>query len=73
MGDRLLAARGQDDLLLYDRGFPSYSLFALHQARGVPVCMRVRLKSGEVEVLATSLRDTQRYPAHLFKDLYTKR
>lgn len=123
LAERLLAARGQDDLLLYDRGFPSYALFALHQARGVPVCMRlprrfhpavdafiedgsidheitltpsakqrrdaqaleieaepvtlrlvrVRLKSGEVEVLATSLRDTQRYPAHLFKDLYAKR
>ena len=24
-------------------------------------------------MLATSLRDTQRYPAHLFKDLYAKR
>ena len=123
LAERLLAGRNQDDLLLYDRGFPSYSLFALHQARGVPVCMRlprrfhpaveafigngaaeheitliptakqrkdaqalgiepepvtlrlvcVRLKSGEVEVLATSLRDTQSYPAHLFKDLYAKR
>ena len=123
LAERLLAGRNQDDLLLYDRGFPSYALFALHQARGVPVCMRlprrfhpdvdafigngaaeheitliptakqrkdaqalgiepepvtlrlvcVRLKSGEVEVLATSLRDTQRYPAHLFKDLYAKR
>ena len=39
--ERLLAGRNQDDLLLYDRGFPSYSLFALHQARGVPVCMRL--------------------------------
>ena len=105
LAERLLAGRNQDDLLLYDRGFPSYALFALHQARGVPVCMRlprrfhpdvdafigngaaeheitliptakqrkdaqalgiepepvtlrlvcVRLKSGEVEVLATSL------------------
>ena len=49
------------------------------QALGIepePVTLRllcVRLKSGEVEVLATSLRDTQRYPAHLFKDLYAKR
>ena len=123
LAERLLLARTQDDLLLYDRGFPSYALFALHQAQQVPVCMRlprgfhaaadqfftdsrseyeitlipnakqrkdaqalgidtvpvvlrlvrVRLKSGEIEVLATSLRDTERFPAHLFKDLYAKR
>ena len=41
LAKRLLAGRNQDDLLLYDRGFPSYALFALHQARGVPVCMRL--------------------------------
>lgn len=123
LAERLLMTRSRDDLLLYDRGFPSYALFALHQAQQVPVCMRlprgfhaaadafftgralegeitltptakqrqdaqalsieavpvvlrlvrVRLKSGEIEVLATSLRDTERYPAHLFKDLYAKR
>ncbi len=123
LAERLLGDREASDLLLYDRGFPSYAMFALHQARKVPVCMRlprrfnrqvdqfiddgdsereitltpashqrkdaralgieampvtlrlvrVRLKSDEIEVLATSLRDNQRYPAHLFKELYAKR
>ncbi|WP_459874053.1 IS4 family transposase, partial [Endothiovibrio diazotrophicus] len=128
MGERFLAERllqhfGPQDLVLYDRGFPSFPLFALHLARGIPVCMRmpkgfnarvkafiasnrrernivltpntearkvcafldvptdpitlrlvrVRLKSGEIEVLATSLMDRTQYPWHLFKDLYHQR
>ena len=128
MGERFLAERllgylGPCDLVLYDRGFPSFPLFALHQARAIPVCMRmpkgfnaevrafvasnrpernivltpnaeakricaflevptdpitlrlvrVRLKSGEIEVLATSLMDRTQYPRHLFKDLYHQR
>ena len=32
--------------------------------------VRVELKSGEVEVLATSLLDTTDYPSHWFKKLY---
>lgn len=105
LAERLLPQRSVDDLLLYDRGFPSFAMFALHQALRVPFCMRltknyntevkrfiaeevaernivlqpnrdnlrecanlkipsmpvklrlirVRLKSGEIEVLATSL------------------
>lgn len=123
LAERLLNERQTDDLLLYDRGFPSFALFALHHARQVQVCMRlprnyhpavqqfiadgvverevifepthkqkkacqllkveaaplalrlvrVKLKSGDIEVLATSLRDTKQYPVHLFKDLYAKR
>ena len=128
MGERFLAERllqhfGPRDLVLYDRGFPSFPLFALHLTRGVPVCMRmpkgfnaqvksfiasnrpernlvlvpnaeakkicaylgvpadpitlrlvrVRLNSGEIEVLATSLMDRTHYPRHLFKDLYHHR
>lgn len=41
-----------------------------------PVTVRlvcVRLKSGEIEVLASSLIDSAIYPVHLFKDLYAKR
>lgn len=123
LAERLLPERQPDDLLLYDRGFPSFALFTLHRAKKIPVCMRlqrnyhptvkqfiadditerevtftptkkqcqdcqclgidaepvtlrlirVKLKSGEIEVLATSLLDTKAYPAHLFKDLYAKR
>ncbi len=46
------------------------------QARGLPTkaltvrLLRIELDSGEVEVLATSLLDTQLYPYSDFKDLY---
>ena len=123
LAERLLEERQSDDLLLYDRGFPAFALFALHQAKSLPTCMRlqrnyhpevkqfiednvvereitfqptkkmcqdcqclgidskpvtlrlvrVKLKSGDIEVLATTLLDTDTYPAHLFKDLYAKR
>ena len=123
LAERLLPQRSADDLLLYDRGFPSFVMFALHKFLQVPFCMRitknynpeieqfiadevvereiilqpnrdnlkecenlnipttpvkvrlirVRLKSGEIEVLATSLMDSEIYPTHLFKDLYAKR
>jgi len=123
LAERLLPQRSAQDLLLYDRGFPSFAMFALHNALNVPFCMRlpknyndevkrfiadgalerevvlrhnhnnrkdcgnldipetpvkvrlvrVHLKSGETEVLATSLLDAETYPAHLFKDLYAKR
>jgi hypothetical protein len=32
--------------------------------------VRVTLKSGETEVLATSLLDEAAFPTHVFKDLY---
>lgn len=35
--------------------------------------VRVVLKTGEVEVLATSLLDTKKYPTELFSELYWKR
>lgn len=35
--------------------------------------VRVRLKSGEDEFLVTSLLDAERYPLHLFSDLYARR
>ena len=123
LAERLLPHRSEDDLLLYDRGFPSFVMFAMHQSLRTPFCMRltknynpaveqfiadevsereivmhpnrgnlkecaiaeipsepvtvrlvrVRLKSGEVEVLATSLTDPELYPVHLFKDLYAQR
>jgi hypothetical protein len=123
LAERLLEHCSPGDLSLYDRGFPSFALFALHTARGSDFCarltktynaqvvdfvgsdaverivtlhpsptarkdcqalgiepkpvtlrlLRVPLSSGEIEVLATSLLDTQRFPAHLFKDLYARR
>lgn len=115
-----LAATGERDLLLYDRGYPAFWLFALHhqerrhfcarlsldfsrevtaflasgqksaivrfspgsaarkQCRddglsGVPIALRlirVQLKGGETEVLATSLLDEEAYPRTWFKRLY---
>lgn len=35
--------------------------------------LRVRLKTGEDEFLITSLLDAERYPHHLFRDLYARR
>jgi hypothetical protein len=118
-----LEAFRENDLVLFDRGYPALWLFALLQARGIHFCarldaglwgrtldliqhgtdelcyiaplgkraravcavagvslsalrlrvLRVRLESGEDEFLVTSLLDTQRYPHHLFRDLYARR
>jgi hypothetical protein len=115
-----LASTDAQDLLLYDRGYPAFWLFALHQLEQRAFCMRmplgfskeveafvasgvasavvtftsrgearrqcedyglpstplrirlvrVVLKSGEIEVLATSLLDEARWPTHHFKTLY---
>ena len=35
--------------------------------------IRVELSSGEIEILATSLHNTRKYPSKLFKELYFKR
>lgn len=35
--------------------------------------IRVELSSGEIEILATSLNNTRKYPSKLFKELYFKR
>jgi hypothetical protein len=118
-----LAVAEPGDLLIYDRGYPAFWLFALHLAAGIDFCMRlprssfaaadafwdsdapetvvtlipsaeqrracrdqgvaaepirvrlvrVRLKGGETEVLATSVLDAERIPARLFAQLYHKR
>ena len=125
IGERVLAGEylpgsAPDDLLLYDRGYPAFWLFALHlteqrhfcarvsrtfcsevkqfvatdapsavvtftpsdEARqhcrtyGLPSeplrlrLIRVRLKTGEEEILVTSLLDEERFPTILFKGLY---
>ena len=41
MAAKLLGTLGEHDLVLYDRGFPSRSLFAAHEQRGIPFCTRV--------------------------------
>jgi len=43
LAERLLAGRCSDDLLLYDRGFPSFAMMALHTQLAVPYCMRLPL------------------------------
>jgi len=121
-GEHLAATRA-DDLVLYDRGYPAFWLFALHTLEQRDFCMRVplgfsqevidfvasgamsatvtftpgaetrrqcadyglpsapltlrllrvTLKSGDTEVLATSLRDEAAFPTHVFKHLYRLR
>lgn len=41
LAERLLDTCSTNDILLYDRGFPSFALFALHQQRQVAFCMRL--------------------------------
>jgi hypothetical protein len=112
-----------DDLVLLDRGYPAFWLFALILEKNAQFCVRlklsgwtvvkrfvdsglseqsviiqptyaacqdcherelpiepftirlirVELEDGEVEVLATSLLDSQAYPVSLFKELYHQR
>lgn len=112
-----------DDLVLLDRGYPAFWLFALILEKKAQFCarmklsgwtvvkdfvasglseqivtlnptyaahkdclayqlpsepitirlIRVELDDGEVEVLATSLLDSQTYPVSLFKELYHRR
>lgn len=118
-----LAAAGRGDLIVYDRGYPAFWLFALHRAKQIDFCMRmprggfaevdaffqsdepsrlvtlsaspdqrracgdqqvcadaiklrlvrVRLKGGDTEVLATSVLDEQRIADRLFGELYRRR
>ena len=118
-GEHLLATE-HNDLLLYDRGYPAFWLFAYHyqeqrqfcarlpknfcteaqvflnseqksavvtlspgrEARkqcedyGLPTdpiqirLIKVKLNTGEIELLATSLLDAQAYPSPWFKRLY---
>ena len=115
-----LAATADNDLLVYDRGYPAFWLFALHHQENRHFCarmslgfsrevteflasgkksavvpfsagsearnqcrdyglpceplslrlLRVTLKGGETEVLATSLLDEDAYPTAWFKRLY---
>ncbi|MGM0677063.1 MAG: IS4 family transposase [Pseudomonadota bacterium] len=123
LAERLLSGLNTDDLALYDRGFPSFALFAAHRHAKVDFCarlsknfntqvcrfiasgqtetvihwtptakmrrdcaalevcdrpmelrlIRVALNDGQVEILATNLLDTEQYPIHLFKPLYSER
>ena len=120
--DHLQAAE-RGDLILYDRGYPAFWLFALHRAKQIDYCMRmprggfaevdaffasdapsavitlnasaqqrrdcrnqevsaeplrvrlvrVRLKGGETEVLATSVLDAERIEDRMFAQLYFRR
>lgn len=127
-GEREYAARHfaflcPSDLVLLDRGYPAFWLFALILAQGAHFCarmpvgvwnevdqfvasglreqvldlypcgvakqecqtrnlstqplrvrlVRIQLDSGEVEVLITSLLDSERYPYAVFKELYHRR
>ena len=128
VGERALAEQHiehltENDLLLLDRGYPAFWLFALLLSRGVQFCtrmtvsewlvaqdfvasgldeqvvelhpgyeakkacrqrslsteslsvrlLRVELQTGEIEVLATSLLDTDQFPYAIVKELYPKR
>jgi len=114
---------GANDLLLLDRGYPAFWLFAMILASGADYCarvkknhwkvirtflhsgkmedivllhaspasvqeclrmgipvkpikvrlLRVKLESGETEILITSLLDKIAYPCEIFKELYHKR
>jgi len=118
-----LAATADNDLLLYDRGYPAFWLFALHHQEQRHFCarmsldfsrevttflasgkkseivvfspssearkqcrdcglsceplslrlIRVQLKGGETEALATSLLDEEAFPSAWFKRLYRLR
>ena len=113
----------QGDLVIYDRGYPAFYLFAEHARRGVDFCarafrnfhpdiarfietgqqqqlltlrpngaalrqcrkrklsaspitirlLRVELKTGEIEVLLTSVKDDDIIPGNAFQALYHKR
>jgi len=107
------------DLIIYDRGYPSFNLVYEHLEKGIELLIRVKndfsniirkfyesnlnsdivkiypgqnsklsdkpyskntfrevrlvkveLPSGEIEILMTSLLDSERYPNSIFKDLY---
>ena len=128
LGERTLAAQHfaflqASDLVLLDRGYPAFWLFALILAQGAHFCarmslsgwlvvkqfvasglteqivtlspgyearkaclarqlstepltvrlIRVELDNGEVEVLVTSLLDSECYPVAVFKELYHQR
>ncbi len=123
LGIEHLKKTREDDLILYDRGYPAFWFFALHRQLNRNFCMRlqrslfketddffdseetdkiveikpskkrrgqcrlhnvsfspmilrlikVELSSGEIEVLATSLLDDERYPTEIFAELYHKR
>lgn len=114
-----LAFSKTGDLIIYDRGYPSFNLIYEHFERGIDFLIRVKvgfshvtrefyqsgldsdivkiqpgkntkfsdkpyskdifkevrlvkveLPSGEVEILITSLFDSEKYPDSIFKDLY---
>ena len=58
---------------------PSYQAVKECQQRGLPIdpiqirLLCIKLDSGEIEVLATSLLDAEAYPYEIFKELYHER
>lgn len=59
LAERLLEERSENDLMLYDRGFPSFALFALHRHLDRAFCARlpVNFCPQVREFLASDARD----------------
>ena len=73
VSDEMLKGYGPDDIVVEIK--PSKNRVTAVRAEGLPTRLtvrfvRVKLKTGEYEVLATSLTDQKKYPAKYFKDLY---
>lgn len=74
--DRFVATGLAEQIVTLD---PSYGARKECRARGLSTepltvrLVRVELPSGEIEVLATSLLDSNAYPVRVFKDLYHHR
>ena len=72
-----LARHGTDELsyeaVLNRRALALCAQFGVDTASLRLRVVRVRLKNGVDEFLVTSLLDSERYPRHLFRDLYARR
>jgi hypothetical protein len=74
--ERFLASGQREQIVTVS---PGYEARKACQAQGLPITpltlrlLRIELDNGELEVLATSLTDTQLYPYAFFKDLYHHR
>ena len=73
VSDEMLKGHGPNDIVVDIK--PSKNRKTVVRQEGLPTKLtvrfvRVKLKTGEYEVLATSLLDQVKYPAKYFKDLY---
>jgi len=73
VSDEMLKGHGPNDITVEIK--PSKNRVTAVRAEGLPTKLtvrfvRVKLKNGEYEVLATSLTDQVKYPHKYFKDLY---